>query len=82
LYDVAGSVNAPDYALADFDRATWLIAGLVDKVGTKEPRPVLVFDLATFAMLRELCRATDPNLTGGDSFIHNGCVIQRGGRPR
>jgi len=72
---------APDYALADFDRACWLIAGLVAKVGTKAPAPVLTLDLATFAVVRDLVRATTPNLTGGDSFVHNGVTIKRGGRP-
>lgn len=67
--------------MADFDRATWLIAGLVDRVGTRSPAPVLTLDLATWTLARELCRATDPNLTGGDTFTHNGVTIKRGGRP-
>ena len=72
---------APDYALADFDRACWLIAGLVAKVGTIAPAPILTLDLATFVVVRDLVGATSPNLTGASEFVHNGVTIKRGGRP-
>jgi hypothetical protein len=75
-------VSATDYALADFDRATIAIGRLVERVGTREPRPVLVLDLATFVVVRDLVAVTSPLAVPPAEFTHNGVTIRRGERPR